>query len=169
MNLALWCPPPQWTVDKMIRRILHASDPDSIPGCNTRRTGGPLPHPCSLGCGPENIYPLPLRGPFDQWHHYISGPHHRCLWPVVCARSDPARNHGGRMALPRASSPWKSDVPTHAWHTHITPVWSAVRLWSASSLRITSQYASDLGWKPLLNHNTCTYHAHVFEQELVCI
>ena len=30
-----------------IRRIPHASDPGSIPGCNTRRTGGPLPHPCS--------------------------------------------------------------------------------------------------------------------------
>jgi hypothetical protein len=25
----------------------HASDPDSIPGCNTRRTGGPLPDLCS--------------------------------------------------------------------------------------------------------------------------
>ena len=23
------------------------TDPGSIPGCNTRRTGGPLPHPCS--------------------------------------------------------------------------------------------------------------------------
>ena len=30
-----------------IRRIPHASDPGSIPGCNTRRTGGPLPDPCS--------------------------------------------------------------------------------------------------------------------------
>ena len=45
-----------WTEDSP-RRVLEnlqssifnpgLQDPGSIPGCNTRRTGGPLPHPCS--------------------------------------------------------------------------------------------------------------------------
>ena len=42
---------PRWKAAKigqtLLGRIPHASDPGSIPGCNTRRTGGPLPHPCS--------------------------------------------------------------------------------------------------------------------------